>query len=493
MKMKFTIFFCLVFLLSLTTYTQNDKGDFLKIYNQLKSQNNNNCKICPNECQPLNKYLDQLHAIYNSIDINATYSEAQYQQFRIKVINIVTEYRNNYQSCYNCIAEHQRNQQSNTGGQQQANPTTYGIYPEPNPAAIAAERAAQLSNALTNGAMAFEANAADKQNKLGELESMELGDKIQLQPKVPKEFHDQEKGYLENDLYGDMDTDKFDNSLGGDDDSFDDLFGDGDTKPESVVVGTSGQQVLFSDTTMAVSWSYQFVESQNCPTMGNPDAMFNMYKITGALTNLTKKTLRFTICCSEIRHFNTSTACGSDKTFASFRMEIQPKETYQESYFVHVPSGEAVGDPSLSLSSFILLDNGGPISNSNNTGSSNSIAPSIGQQTLYSDTAMIISWEYRYMKTLTCGVPENPDAKFNQYQVTAYLVSNATHQISFTECCTEVRHNHGNSGCGSTGGFARFNMRISPKSTNRETYQILVPEGQAVPDPALSVAGYVYN
>jgi len=168
-------------------------------------------------------------------------------------------------------------------------------------------------------------------------------------------------------------------------------------------------------------------------------------------------------------------------------MQINPSETSEETYYVWMPSGESVPQPQLNMGQYFVT--GEDDSKDNSDSNPNNIVNS-GQQTLYSDSTITILWEYRFLKTLTCGVPMEPEAKFNQYQVTATLFNRSSKQISFTECCTEVRHNHGNSGCGSTGGFGRFDMRIPPKSTNIESYTILIPIGMKVPDPDISVSGY---
>ena len=298
------------------------------------------------------------------------------------------------------------------------------------------------------------------------------------------------KSEIEGELFGEDGKDLLNSILVEDNkNSSDDIFGKDTNAGQISETVSSRSGVLFSDSAISVSWAYQFIETQNIPILGNPSAQFNKYKITGSLRNLTRKTLRFTMCCSEIRHKKIN-PFDPPSLFARFKIQLDPFELNEESYYLLVSSGESVPDPTISLAQYVLL--GGKesdiIDNQNH-----SLVENLGQKTLYSDSLLTLTWEYRYLKTLACGVPLDPNAKFIQYQITVYLISSSSKPIHFNECCTEVRHTSGNSGCGSTGGFVRFGPDVSAKSTNRETYQILIPEKESVPDPTFTIAGYNLN
>lgn len=482
----------LIFFLSKNSFSQIYDCESIKQMTlqllQSASETIENQPSCIDECKYTHSYFEELRKILQSgVDCSLS-SEAT-----VAVEAILKAHEKNkitYEKCMNCLEKTKilgstkANKSGNPGNnpmlsKSPTNPLPTTSYRSPIYDPV--EQLDRLANTMSVAQGELMAHDREKQNRMNELNARNLSNLIELQPNIPEEQYDEDKKSIENNLYGDADTDKFRNCLGSPDaKSLDELL---DTGSESVIA--SGGSILTSTEEYTLSWSFRFIKTQVKQVFGKGEVKFNIYEVTGLLTNNTSKKITFNgPCCNEVRHFQYS-QYSSQPAFGKLNMRLEPHENNKAVYSITVPAGEGVTDPTFSL---------GPIEIEKDATADIGYTPSLttGQSILYSDTVMEIGWDYRYIKTLTCGVPLNPEAKFHQYQINAYLINKVRKMICFTICCTDIGHSHGQSGCGNTGGNAKFPMRIGPKTTVKETYFILVPVNQNLPDPGFSgVASYI--
>jgi hypothetical protein len=197
--------------------------------------------LCPQECQTMNNYYQEVSTYIISVpcseveSINVNYFMAKAQEIRQK-------HQSQVENCLTCINAKKDNESRNPSPENDTSGIPMQLKsaksPKPVPAyrppiIDMAEQLNTLANTMSIAQNEIMANSREKQNKLNEIDSRDLSNKVNLQPNIPDETYNKEKNGMEKNIFGETNTDKYSNSLGGQEiKSLDELLNKLNQKPK---------------------------------------------------------------------------------------------------------------------------------------------------------------------------------------------------------------------------------------------------------------------
>ena len=235
------------FLISLNLVSQEiDCASLKQLYiqqiNSYSEKQQDYYNKCPKECECLKSFLNEVSNLIKSFNCQGGNGDYYINQAK----NLVAKYEGPLNKCNECFLDDGNKKEENNGRtdrteQQNQTGSSNKITPvRRDPGIEAAERAAQMTNAVAGFANMMESNSQDRQNKLNDINSRDLTNKIELQPKISEEYYNSDKKNIEGAIYGEVNTSKFGNSFGTDsDNSLDDILGesknnDVDSNPKGI-------------------------------------------------------------------------------------------------------------------------------------------------------------------------------------------------------------------------------------------------------------------